>query len=253
MSVVQGLAAGPSRARIAGVALLAGAIGFLALERVAVWSYPGFDPTLQPLSGLGNLAAPTRSLWIGATVLLAASWLVAAAIVVRPTGGPAAVALNLVPAGGILVSLAVPLDANLAVHELAAFLALVVGSLAMVANADRLTPRWRAAALGLAASGLIAMSPAASLLVGRVGWGTLERLVVAALLASQVAFGLALVLGGLAADVGARPHSRRRAGAVLATSVAVALAGVGTGITAGGSEVVAAEMTRVVNTFLIAH
>jgi hypothetical membrane protein len=243
----------PSRTRIAGVALLAGAIGFLAIERIAVWSYPGFDPSLQPLSGLGNLGAPTRSLWIAAMGLLAASWVIAAAIVVRPAGGRIVLTLNLLPVVGILVALAVPLDANLAVHELAAFVALVTGNLAMVANAERLRRPWRVTALLLAAGALAAMSPAAAFLVGRVGWGTLERIVVAPLLAAQVAFGLALLLGGLAAELGSARRSGRRTLALLAGATVLAVAGVGTGISAGGETVVAAELSRAVDMFLVAH
>jgi len=248
-----------SRRRVAGIALLAGAIGFLALERVAVASYPGFDPRFQPLSGLGNLSAPTRTIWIVATVLLAVSWLVATVFVVRPAAGRAVLALNVVPAIGILVSVAVPLDANLAVHELAAFVALVAGNLAMVANADRLRRPWRITAVALSAVALAGLSPAAALLAARVGWGTLERIVVAPLLASLVAFGLALLLGGLAAEAdgsataAARPRSSRRTLAILLGALALALAGVGSGITAGGGTVVAAELGRVVNTFLVAH
>jgi hypothetical membrane protein len=243
----------PSRAAVAGVALLTGAIGFLALERLAVWSYPGFDPSLQPLSGLGNLAAPTRWIWILASGLLSGSWLVAATLVVRRTASAWVLALNLVPVVGILVAVAVPLDANLGIHELAAFIALVTGSVAMVVNTDRLTSGWRTAALGLSAGGLAAMSPAAAILVGRVGWGTLERIVVAPLLASQVAFGLALLLGGLAIEGSVARRSQRRTALLLVAAIVPAVGGVGTGITAGGATVVAAELTRVVNSFHVAR
>jgi hypothetical membrane protein len=233
----------PSPRQLAGLALLVGAVGFLLLERLAEASYPSFDPTVQPLSGLGNLAAPTRSLWVAALVLLAISWLVAAAIVVRPGASRLLLTLNV---AGILLAAAVPLDANLAVHELAAFVALVTGNLAMLLNAERLPKPWRLPAVGLSVAALAGLSPAAAFLVGRVGWGTLERIVVAPLIASLVTFGLALVASRTAPAVplpGA-PHGRRRL--VLAVAVALAITGVGTGLTAGGTTVVAAELSRVV-------
>jgi hypothetical membrane protein len=236
----------PSPRQLAGLALLVGAVGFLLLERLAEASYPSFDPTVQPLSGLGNLAAPTRSLWVAALVLLAISWLVAAAIVVRPGASRLLLTLNVVPVAGILLAAAVPLDANLAVHELAAFVALVTGNLAMLLNAERLPKPWRLPAVGLSVAALAGLSPAAAFLVGRVGWGTLERIVVAPLIASLVTFGLALVASRTAPAVplpGA-PHGRRRV--VLAVAVALAITGVGTGLTAGGTTVVAAELSRVV-------
>lgn len=232
--------------RVAGVAILAGTIGFLVLERLAEAAYPGFDPAWQPLSDLGNLASPARVPWIAANVVLATSWAIAFAVVVRPVAGRLVIALNVIPIVGLLVAAAVPLDADLAIHEVAAFAALIAGNLAMLANAERLRRPWREVGLALSGAAVVALSPAVALLEGQVGWGTLERIVVAPLIASLAAFGLALLLDGLRPDDIVGRRTRRRTLAVLALALLLAMTGVGTGITAGGATVVGAEISRTV-------
>src|SRR5207244_9316251 len=106
----------PGRTRIAGSVVLATAVAFLVLERLAESNAPGFDPSTQPLSGLGNWGSPVRVIWAVGLLGLAASWILGAVVVLRPRGG-LLVVLNLVPVVGIVISVAVPLNANLAVHE----------------------------------------------------------------------------------------------------------------------------------------
>lgn len=220
------------------------------LERLAEASYPGFDPVWQPLSSLGNLASPARLPWVAAMAALSGSWAVAIAVVVRPASGRLVLAINLVPIAGLAVAAAVPLDSDLAVHEIAAFAALIAGNLAMLANAERLRRPWREVALLLSGAALVALSPAVALLAGSVGWGTLERLVVAPLIASLVAFGLALVVDGVRVEDVTVRRTRRRTLALLALAFVLAMTGVGTGITAGGATVVGAELTRAVSGLL---
>jgi hypothetical membrane protein len=240
----------PGRARIAGAVVLATAIVFLVLERFAESNAPGFDASTQPLSGLGNWGSPVRQIWVVALLGLAASWIVGAVLVLRPRGG-LLVALNLVPVVGIVVSVAVPLNANLAIHEVAAFSAFVGGNLAMLANALHLRQPWRLLSLALAGVAVAALSPAAGLLVGLVGWGTLERMVVVPLVGSLIAFGVALTLDGDRALGPTRPG--RRAAAVLAAAGILAVMGIGSGITAGGDTVVAGEVSRAVTTLWISR
>jgi hypothetical membrane protein len=230
--------------------VLATAVAFLVLERLAEANAPGFDASTQPLSGLGNWGSPVRDLWVVGLLGLAGSWIVGAVLVLRPRGG-LLVALNLVPVVGIVVSVAVPLNANLAVHEVAAFGAFVGGNLAMLANALHLRQPWRLLSLALAGVAVAALSPAAGLVVGLVGWGTLERMVVVPLVGSLIAFGVALTLDGERALGSTRPG--RRAAAVLAGACVLAVTGIGTGITAGGDTVVGAEVTRAVTTLWISR
>jgi hypothetical protein len=241
----------PGRARIAGVVVLATAVAFLVLERLAEANAPGFDATTQPLSGLGNWGSPVRDLWVVGLLGLAASWVVGVALVLRPRGSRPLIALNLVPVVGIVISVAVPLNANLAVHEVAAFSAFVGGNLAMLANALHLRQPWRLLSFALAGIAVVAMSPAAGLLVGLVGWGTLERLVVVPLVGSLLAFGVALTVNGERAMGAQRPG--RRAAVVLAAAGVLAVTGIGTGITAGGDTVVGAEVSRAVTTLWISR
>jgi hypothetical membrane protein len=240
----------PGRVRIAGSVVLVTAIVFLILERLAESNAPGFDASTQPLSGLGNWGSPVRDLWVVGLLGLAASWIVGAVLVLRPRG-KLLVALNLVPVVGIVVSVAVPLNANLAIHEVAAFSAFVGGNLAMLANALHLRQPWRLLSFAFAGVAVAALSPAAGLLVGLVGWGTLERLVVVPLVGSLIAFGVALTLDGERALGAQRPG--RRAAVVLAAAGVLAITGIGTGITAGGDTVVGAEVGRAVSAMWIAR
>jgi hypothetical membrane protein len=228
--------------RLAGFVLLVGAAAFLVISELAAAGYPGFNADTQPLSRLGNVDSPTRWLWAAGLLTLASSWVVGAAAVLVEIGGPRLLALNVAPAIGLVVAVAVPLDANLAVHEVAAFSAFVAGIVAMLVNASRLRQPWRLITLACTGPALSAMSPLASVLIGLVGWGTLERLVVLPLIASLVVFGLALSLDERAL-VAARP-SRRASVLLPLAALLLALAGVGTGLTAGGTSVVAAELDR---------
>ncbi len=229
------------RTQIAGLALLGGALSFVVLEQLAEGGYPGFDAASLPLSMLGNADAPTRWLWDIGLVGLAGSWLLASIAMARAGASRSQLLLNLVPAIGLLVAAAVPLDVNLAAHEVAAFGAFVIGIVAMLVNAARLRPPWRLATTIGAGLALIALSPASSLIVDIVGWGTLERLVVLPLLGSLVTFGLALLFDGWANPE--PPRSLRRL-LLPAAALVLALTGVGSGLTAGGTNVVAAELSR---------
>jgi hypothetical membrane protein len=230
------------RTQIAGLALLGGAATFLFMEWLAEGAYPGFDAATQPLSRLGNAAAPTRWLWDVGLAGLAASWLLATLALSRSGAGRSLAAVNLVPAIGLAVAAAVPLDVNLAAHEVAAFGAFVVGIVAMLVNAGRLRRPWSLVTGMGAALALVALSPVSRLIVVIVGWGTLERLVVLPLIGSLVVFGLALLCDGWKAP---EPAARSLRGLLLpAAAVILALAGVGSGLTAGGDAVVAAELSR---------
>lgn len=227
--------------QLAGLVLIAGAVAFILIELVAEASYAGFDPAIQPLSRLGNLTAPTRWLWATGLLALAASWLVAAVALASVLRSRRLLALNVAPAVGLVVAVAVPLDANLAIHEVAAFSAFVLGILAMLADGARLRRPWRLGTAACAGLALGALSPLASLLVGMVGWGTLERLVVLPMIGGLVTFGLAMLVDADA--VSPLPPTRRQS-AILIVALVLALAGVGTGLTAGGTDVVAGELER---------
>ncbi|HYL40569.1 MAG TPA: DUF998 domain-containing protein [Candidatus Binatus sp.] len=227
------------RTQVAGLALLGGALAFVVLEQLAEGAYPGFDAATQPLSQLGNSDAPTRWLWDIGLLGLATSWLLATLAMSRAGASRSLMVLNLVPAAGLVVAVAVPLDVDLGAHEIAAFGAFVVGIVAMLVNAARLRGPWRFTTMAGAGLAAIALSPASNLLIDVVGWGTLERLVVLPLIGSLVTFGLALLFDGWAEA--APPRSRRQL-LLPATALVLALTGVGSGLTAGGPSVVAAEL-----------
>ena len=229
------------RSQVAGLALLGGAVAFVVLEQLAEGAYPGFDAATQPLSRLGDANAPTRWLWDLGLLGLAASWLLATIAMSRSGAGRGLTALNLAPATGLAIAAAVPLDVNLAAHEVAAFAAFVAGIVAMLVNAARLRRPWSTVTTAGAGLALVALSPASALLLDVVGWGTLERLVVLPLIGSLVTFGMALLCDGWV--VTPPPRSLRRL-LLPAAAVVLALAGVGSGLTAGGTSVVAAELSR---------
>ncbi len=228
------------RTQIAGLALLAGALSFVVLEQLAEGAYPGFDAASQPLSRLGDADAPTRWLWDVGLVALAASWLLASLAMARAGASRGQLGLNLIPTIGLLVAAAVPLDVNLAAHEVAAFGSFVVGIVAMLANAARLRRPWSILTMAGAGLAVIALSPASTLLIDVVGWGTLERMVVLPLIGSLVTFGLALLFDGWAE---ASPRRSIRRFLLPAAALLLALTGVGSGLTAGGTNVVAAELS----------
>ena len=229
------------RTHVAGLAILGGAIAFVVLEQLAETAYPGFDASTQPLSRLGNSDAPTRLLWDAGLIGLALSWLLATAAMATWGAGRLLMVLNVAPAVGLSAAVAVPLDVNLAAHEVAAFGAFVIGIIAMFVNASRLRRPWSLVTLAGAGLALAALSPASSLLLDVVGWGTLERMVVLPLIGSLITLGLALLFDGWSESP---PRGFVRRFVLPVAALLLALMGVGSGLTAGGTSVVAAELSR---------
>lgn len=233
------------RPEIGGAVLLVGAALFLVLDLIAESAYPGFDARHDPLSRLGASDAPTRSLWSAGLLVLASSWLVGLSTVLR-RGSRLVLGLNLVPVAGLVTAVLIPLDANLALHEAAAFTAFLGGILAVVANAEVLRPAWRLASSGLAGVAVLAISPFAGRLIVIVGWGGLERMVVFPLVAAIGLFGLAALLGGGRAPADTRGARVGTLG-LLVVALLAGLFGLGTGLTAGGYEVVFGRTANLVH------
>lgn len=240
----------PDRTEIGGFVLLAGTALFLTLDAAAEMTYPGFDPRHDPLSRLGETTSPTRLLWSTSLLILAVAWLVGVATVLRPRRSRLLVFLNFVPAAGLIVAVLVPLDADLAIHEVGAFTAFLGGILAILADAEVLHPTWRAVSSGLAGMAVFALSPFAARLITIVGWGGVERMVVYPLVAAVGVFGLAVLLGGQRTALEGRARRSATLGLIVVAIVAGIL-GLGTGLTAGGYEVVFGRTAILVETNIV--
>lgn len=229
------------RSTVGACVAISGAIVFLVLDGIAEARFPGFHRATDPMSLLGVSGSPVKGLWIAGLLILAVAWLVGALTLLSVRRDGPLLALNLVPVVGIAGATLVPLDTNIALHEIAAFAAFLGGSLAVIADSEHLRSPWRQLAVALAAVALVGLSAGSGVLIAVLGWGSVERMVVFPLVGSVAIFGIAVLLGGRRIPepgVGIRP--RRTTLVLLLAACIVGLTGIGSGLTAGGYEKVVA-------------
>ncbi len=224
----------PRRTSLGAAVTLGGALAFLVLDATAESHFPGFDRATDPMSLLGASGSPVKTLWLAALLILAGAWLVGALTVLSVRDSWPLVVLNLVPVFGIAGAAAIPLDSNIALHEIAAFIAFLGGSMAVIADSEHLRAPWRQLSIALACVALVGLSAGSGTLIPLVGWGTVERMVVFPLVGAVAVFGLAVLTGGRQPTTGPALRPRPATVALLVAAAVVGLSGIGSGLTAGG-------------------